>query len=366
MTEQVAGRAAPGSLAGRRVVVADTVGDAAVGALRSAGAVIVDNSAFATVDGALGDGHADVVVTAAAPAGSVCITPTATALPARLSVLASDLVLADAVTAVLAGQAPGRGWPADIRLAAPVEPVVGVALHRHDRRVLGAVTAALTKIGARIVPVPVGTYSVPHGVDAVVVAADSTDRDGLCSVTVSVDGAALTVLARAFDDAVAVDLAAGLIFGRALQSIWPLSAADPVELVVFGAHLRGGPLVHQLTDLGARWAGEIITAPRYRMTVLSTSPAKPAITRVFDGEPGAALHGHRWLMSAAALGRFLAALPAPMQLGKVEFDDGSWRTAFGCEASAAVGADISSYGSWTRAVAAGAVRVADPPRQPPC
>ena len=41
----------------------------------------------------------------------------------------------------------------------------------------------------------------------------------------------------------------------------------------------------------------------------ATTPAKPAITRVPDGTPGAALYGERWVMSAAALGRFLAALP---------------------------------------------------------
>jgi len=34
----------------------------------------------------------------------------------------------------------------------------------------------------------------------------------------------------------------------------------------------------------------------------------------------------------------LAGLPAPIHLGKVEFDDGTWRTAFGCEASAAIAA----------------------------
>jgi allophanate hydrolase len=45
-----------------------------------------------------------------------------------------------------------------------------------------------------------------------------------------------------------------------------------------------------------------------------------------------------------------------MQLGKVEFDDGTWRTGFGCDAAAgATGVDISSYGSWPAAVAAGAV-----------
>ena len=40
--------------------------------------------------------------------------------------------------------------------------------------------------------------------------------------------------------------------------------------------------------------------------------------------------------------------------GKVEFDDGTWRTAFGCDAAAATGTDISAYGSWPTAVAAGA------------
>ena len=59
-------------------------------------------------------------------------------------------------------------------------------------------------------------------------------------------------------------------------------------------------------------------------------------------------------LSPAALGRFLAGLPAPMQLGKVEFEDGTWRTAFGCDASAATGADINAYGSWSAAIAAGA------------
>jgi allophanate hydrolase len=130
---------------------------------------------------------------------------------------------------------------------------------------------------------------------------------------------------------------------------------DELELVVFGAHLRGGPLSHQLTDLGAQWVGEIVTAPRYRMTVLSTSPPKPAITRVPEASDGAALLGHRWLLSPAALGLFLDALPAPMQLGKVEFADGTWRTGFGCDGSAATGKDISSYGSWPAAIEAGAV-----------
>jgi allophanate hydrolase len=31
-----------------------------------------------------------------------------------------------------------------------------------------------------------------------------------------------------------------------------------------------------------------------------------------------------------------------MQLGKVEFDDGTWRTAFGCDGSAATGKNITA------------------------
>jgi allophanate hydrolase len=182
----------------------------------------------------------------------------------------------------------------------------------------------------------------------------------LCAVAVPAGTAGqaqfgITALARAFEDAVAMDIAALASEDGAPVDVWPLAVAESVELVVFGAHLRGGPLAHQLTDQGARWAGQVTTAPRYRMSVLPTVPAKPAITRVPDGAQGTALSGHRWVLSPAALGRFLAGLPPPMQLGKVEFDDGTWRTAFGCDAAAASGADISAYGSWPAAIAAGAV-----------
>lgn len=166
----------------------------------------------------------------------------------------------------------------------------------------------------------------------------------------------VTVLARAFDDAAAFDIAA-MVTGEAVPAqIWPAHVSGSLELVVFGAHLRGGVLVHQLTDLGARWVGELVTAPRYRMTAMQTVPPKPAIVRVPEDDSGAAILGHRWLLSPAALGTFLTALPAPMQLGKVEFADGTWRTAFGCDGyAAAAGKDISSYGSWPAAIAAGAL-----------
>ncbi|GAB2560330.1 allophanate hydrolase [Nocardia heshunensis] len=180
----------------------------------------------------------------------------------------------------------------------------------------------------------------------------------LCAVAVPTDEPffGVTVLARAFEDAVALDVAA-LITGTELgESVWPMAAAPVQELIVFGAHLRGQPLEHQLTELGARWGGVVETAPRYRLAALDTVPPKPAVTRVPATESGVAVAGERWLLSPAALGRFLANLPAPMQLGAVELADGSLRTGFGCSGAAAESAkDISEYGSWPAALAAGAV-----------
>jgi allophanate hydrolase len=165
----------------------------------------------------------------------------------------------------------------------------------------------------------------------------------------------VTVLAPAFHDAVALDIAARLCDEPPLDA-WPTAAAPVEPLVVFGAHLRDGPLAHQLIDLGARWAGPVRTAPRYRIAVVPGHPPKPAVTRCADHQPGICVAGEQWLLSPAALGRFLSALPAPMQLGAVELADGSWRTGFACDPAAASAAhDISEYGGWRAALAAGAV-----------
>ncbi|MRH86963.1 allophanate hydrolase [Nocardia sp. SYP-A9097] len=168
----------------------------------------------------------------------------------------------------------------------------------------------------------------------------------------------VTVLARAFEDAVAYDVAT-LIAGEQdppVAPAWPLTVAPSQELIVFGAHLRGQPLEHQLTTLGARWAGPVHTSANYRLAALDTTPPKPAVTRLPDGESGIAVAAERWLLSPAALGRFLAQLPAPMQLGAVELEDGTWSTGFGCAGAAAESAkDIGEYGGWKAALAAGAV-----------
>jgi len=86
----------------------------------------------------------------------------------------------------------------------------------------------------------------------------------------------------------------------------------------------------------------VLTAERYRMVALPTSPPRPGIAA-----GNAALTGERWTISPAGLGLFLAGLAEPMALGEIELDDGSTAVGFQCDAAAATEAkDITSFGGW--------------------
>jgi allophanate hydrolase len=141
----------------------------------------------------------------------------------------------------------------------------------------------------------------------------------------------LTVLGRTHDDAVVLDIAGRIGTGLpATGPSWPERAGAPAtEVFVVGAHLRGQPLVGQLTGKGARWAGEAATAAAYRLVALDTEPAKPGLVR--DKEAGNSIRGELWTLSPAALGEFLTELPTPMMLGPVELSDGRWTVGFGCD-----------------------------------
>lgn len=120
-----------------------------------------------------------------------------------------------------------------------------------------------------------------------------------------------------------------------------------VPLLVVGAHRSGQPLNHELTDRGARLAGLVETAPRYRLYALATEPPKPGLVRVV--EDGVAIVGELWRLPRAGLGDLLATLPPPMTLGAVELADGSTVTGFGCEPAALAGTtDISDHRDWVR------------------
>ena len=164
----------------------------------------------------------------------------------------------------------------------------------------------------------------------------------------------VTVVGRPFHDGVVADIAAALAaeFAGEREAAteplepWPLGAGAPtVDLVVFGAHRRGGPLDHQLTGRGAVWRGVVRSSADYRMYRLDTDPPKPGVLRHAEG---AELLGERWTMSPAALGAFLDELPRPMQLGRVTLADGSEAVGFACEPTAVTAAaeDLTAIGEW--------------------
>ncbi|MGW3652011.1 allophanate hydrolase [Streptomyces sp. NPDC000878] len=120
------------------------------------------------------------------------------------------------------------------------------------------------------------------------------------------------------------------------------------RLAVVGAHLSGQPLNPQLLALGARLERTTTTAPVYRLHALATTPPKPGLVHVGETETGGtAVEAEVWRLPAEGLGRFLAALPRPMALGRVELADGTHVPGFLCEPAALEGAeDITTYGGW--------------------
>lgn len=120
-----------------------------------------------------------------------------------------------------------------------------------------------------------------------------------------------------------------------------------IRVVVAGAHLSGMALNGQLTALGGTLDRATKTAPDYRLHALAgTVPPKPGLVRApgFEG-PGIAVEV--WRLSPAAFGQFVAAIPAPMGIGRVLLEDGEELPGFICEPYALAGArDITEYGGW--------------------
>jgi allophanate hydrolase len=125
----------------------------------------------------------------------------------------------------------------------------------------------------------------------------------------------------------------------------PQPAVEEITLVVAGAHLSEMMLNHELTALNARLLTKTTTAPTYKLFALATTPAKPGLVRTPDS--GAPIAVELWSLSIENFARFVAALPAPMGIGKVILADGSEHPGFLCEAHALTNArDITEYGGW--------------------
>jgi allophanate hydrolase len=124
-----------------------------------------------------------------------------------------------------------------------------------------------------------------------------------------------------------------------------------MALAVVGAHLSGMPLNNQLLERDATLLQATTTAAHYRLFALpNTTPPKPGLQRV--GEAGAAIALEVWNVPLSQIGSFLALIPSPLGLGKVELADGSWVTSFICEGYALEGAtDVTHHGGWRAYVA---------------
>jgi allophanate hydrolase len=117
-----------------------------------------------------------------------------------------------------------------------------------------------------------------------------------------------------------------------------------VRVAVVGAHLSGLPLNHQLTERDARLVMDTKTAPKYRFYALPDGK-RPGLIQV--QADGAAIACEVWEMPASQFGTFVAGIPAPLGIGKLELADGSVVNGFICEGIGVADArDITEYGGW--------------------
>lgn len=125
------------------------------------------------------------------------------------------------------------------------------------------------------------------------------------------------------------------------------AGGELIDLVVVGAHLSGMPLNHQLKELDAVFKRTARTQGCYRLYALpGTTPAKPGMVRVGEGE-GGEIEVEVWALAPAAFGTFVASIPAPLGIGTVTLADGTTAKGFLAEPIALGGAsDITTWGGW--------------------
>lgn len=166
----------------------------------------------------------------------------------------------------------------------------------------------------------------------------------------------VTLCGRAFTDQWLLGLADALqrahalplAGGRAFTTPAPnhLACHDRVRVVVCGAHLDGLALNWQLRVRDGRLIQATRTTACYRLYELAGFfPPRPGLERLARG--GAAIAVEVWELPSRELGCFLADIPAPLGLGKVELEGGQWEIGFICEGHALADArDITATGGW--------------------
>ncbi|HKK07030.1 MAG TPA: allophanate hydrolase [Gammaproteobacteria bacterium] len=130
------------------------------------------------------------------------------------------------------------------------------------------------------------------------------------------------------------------------------AAEGELPMVVCGAHMSGLPLNHELTSRGGRLLTRTRTSRDYRFYLLPGGPPlRPGLVRVESG--GGAIDVEVWALPASEVGGFIAGIPAPLGIGRVQLADGATAPGFVCEAYAAAnGRDITDLGGWRALLAA--------------
>jgi allophanate hydrolase len=158
----------------------------------------------------------------------------------------------------------------------------------------------------------------------------------------------ITLYGPAFSDPTLARLGAAILGELAGPGLTlpPAAAGASLPIAVVGAHLTGQPLHGQLRERNARLIATTTTAPAYQFFALQTSPPKPGLVRT-DSSVGRAIEVEVWELEPSLFATFVAAIPPPLAIGKLELADGSMVPGFVCTPDALDGAvDITEYGGW--------------------
>jgi len=158
--------------------------------------------------------------------------------------------------------------------------------------------------------------------------------------------AALASMGRGFHADTKLKMGAKGLTQPAPAALPTEASGDEIAIAVVGAHLSGMALNGELQSLGGRLLEATTTTPDYKLYALDTVPPKPGMLRV-DAGAGHSIKLELWALSAAAFGKFVAAIPPPLGIGTVRLADGRAVKGFVVEPAAINGArDISSFGGW--------------------
>ena len=127
-----------------------------------------------------------------------------------------------------------------------------------------------------------------------------------------------------------------------------ITSGDRISVAVCGAHMEDLPLNQQLTSRDGVLISRTRTAAKYKFYALPGGPPhRPGLVRV--SSDGAAIEVEVWSVPASLFGSFVAGIPAPLCIGRVELESGEHVAGFICESHATTTAtDITALGSWRR------------------